>query len=265
MSLPEAIILALIEGLTEFLPVSSTGHIIIGSTLMGISHQPFTKMYTVVVQFGAIAAVVVLYWQRFVKSFNFYVILFIAFVPAAVAGLLLETFIDRWLERVDVVAYALIAGGIFFLVADKFFETNEKNPAKDVTRNMAWRIGLFQCLALIPGISRSAATIIGGLSQKLDRKTATEFSFFLAVPTLAAASGYKLLKFFIFEGYPVQSHEVTLLFTGNMVAFLVAMLAMKSFIAFLSRYGFKLFGYYRIFAGALLLGLYYFGTDLVVL
>jgi undecaprenyl-diphosphatase len=264
MSLLQAILLAIIEGLTEFLPVSSTGHIIIGSSLMGIAHQPFTKMYTVVVQFGAIAGVLVLYWQRFVRSFSFYITLLIAFVPAAAAGLLLEPLIDRWLERVDVVAYALIAGGLFFLLADKIFASNEKTSVTDVSWAMAWRIGLFQCLALIPGVSRSAASIIGGLSQKLNRKAATEFSFFLAVPTLTAASGYKLIKF-IMEGHAVQSHEVTLLLTGNLVAFAVAIVAMKSFIAFLTQHGFKIFGYYRIFAGALLLGLYYFGTDLVVL
>lgn len=264
MSLLEAVVLALIEGLTEFLPVSSTGHIIIGSSLMGISHHPFTKMYTVVVQFGAIAAVMVLYWRRFLQSFNFYVILFIAFLPAAVAGLALDKYIDTWLERIDVVGFALIGGGIFFLFADRLFQRNEFNPQLSVTQNMAWRIGLFQCLALIPGISRSAATIIGGLSQKLNRRTATEFSFFLAVPTLTAASGYKLMSF-IRQGYALQSHEITLLITGNLVAFIVAIIAMKSFIAFLTRHGFKIFGYYRIIAGILLLMLYYLGVDMAIL
>ena len=264
MSLLEAVVLALIEGLTEFLPVSSTGHIIIGSSLMGISHYPFTKMYTVVVQFGAIAAVLVLYWRRFLQSFNFYLVLFIAFLPAAVAGLLLDKYIDKWLERVDVVGFALIAGGIFFLFADRIFQRNESNPQLSVTRSMAFQIGMFQCLALIPGISRSAATIIGGLSQKLNRRTATEFSFFLAVPTLTAASGYKLMSF-IREGYTLQSHEITLLISGNLVAFVIAIIAMKSFIAFLALRGFKIFGYYRIIAGSLLLMLYYLGVDMAIL
>ncbi len=264
MSLWEAIVLAIIEGLTEFLPVSSTGHIIIGSSLMGIAHHPFTKMYTVSVQLGAIVAVIVLYRKQFVRSIKFYITLFIAFAPAAAAGLLLEPFIDQWLERVDVVAYALITGGVLFLGVDKFFAANERNQVLDISRSMAWRIGLFQCLALIPGVSRSAATIIGGLFQKLKRKTATEFSFFLAVPTLAAASGYKLLKFML-DGYTLQTHEITLLLTGNLVALAVAIIAIKSFIAFLTRHGFKLFGYYRIFAGGLLLVLYYLGADLVIL
>jgi undecaprenyl-diphosphatase len=264
MSLLEAVLLALIEGLTEFLPVSSTGHIIIGSSLLGIAHYPFTKMYTVVVQFGAIAAVIVLYWRRFLQSFNFYVILFIAFLPAAAAGLALDKYIDKWLERVDVVGFALICGGVFFLFADRLFQANESNPQLSVTRNMAWRIGLFQCLALIPGISRSAATIMGGLSQKLNRRTATEFSFFLAVPTLMAASGYKLMSF-IREGYVLQSHEIKLLITGNVVAFIIAIVAMKSFIAFLTRHGFKIFGYYRIIAGTVLLVLHYLGTGMAIL
>lgn len=264
MSLFEAVLLALIEGLTEFLPVSSTGHIIIGSSLMGIAHHPFTKMYTVVVQFGAIAAVLVLYWRRFLQSVNFYLVLFIAFLPAAIAGLALDSYIDKWLERVDVVGFALIAGGLFFLFADQLFEANESNPQLAVTKKMAWHIGLFQCLALIPGVSRSAATIIGGLSQKLNRRTATEFSFFLAVPTLAAAAGYKLMSF-IKEGYTLQTHEITLLVTGNLVAFVVAIIAMKSFIAFLTQRGFRIFGYYRILAGTLLLLLYYLGADMVIL
>lgn len=261
MSLPEAILLALIEGLTEFLPVSSTGHIIIGSSLMGIAHHPFTKLYTVVVQFGAIAAVLVLYWRRFLQSYNFYLILFIAFIPAAVAGLVLDKYIDRWLERVDVVGFALIAGGIFFLFTDRLFKDNEQNEQLSVTPGLAWRIGLFQCLALVPGVSRSAATIIGGLFQKLNRRTATEFSFFLAVPTLTAASGYKLVSF-IKEMYVPRSEEILLLVTGNLVAFIVAIVAMKSFITFLTRHGFKVFGYYRILAGALLLTLYYLGADM---
>jgi undecaprenyl-diphosphatase len=263
MNLAEAILLALIEGLTEFLPVSSTGHIIIGSSLMGIAHHPFTKMYTVVVQFGAIAAVLVLYRQRFLQSLDFYKKLFIAFVPAAVLGLLLNNFIDQWLERVDVVAYALLAGGIFFLFADRLFDENERRYGVVLSNKVALYIGFFQCLALIPGISRSAATIIGGLSQQLNRRQAAEFSFFLAVPTLFAAAGYKLFTF-IRQGYYIESNHVGLLIVGNLVAFVVAVVAMKSFIGFLKRNGFRIFGYYRIAVGALLLILYHLGIDMVI-
>src|SRR5688572_2263193 len=193
MSIPEAIILAIIEGLTEFLPVSSTGHMIIGSSLMGIAADPFTKMFTVAIQFGAILSVVVLYWKRFFQSLDFYFKLFIAFLPAAIAGFLFNDAIDSLLERVDVVGYTLLAGGIFFLFVDKIFAGNETS-SKDVTYPSALKIGAFQIIAMIPGVSRSAATIIGGLSQKLNKRTAAEFSFFLAVPTMFAATAYKLFS-----------------------------------------------------------------------
>lgn len=264
MSIIQAIFLAILEGLTEFLPVSSTGHIIIGSSLMGIGTHPFTKLFTVAIQFGAILSVVVLYWRKFIQSMDFYIKLFVAFIPAAVIGLMLDKYIDAWLERVDVVGYALVAGGIFFLFMDKVFEKNEQLIDQPVTNPVAVRIGLFQCLALIPGVSRSAATIIGGLSQKLNKKNAAEFSFFLAVPTLFAAAAYKLFSYVKSGPATIHSNEVFLLIIGNVVAFLVAMLAIKSFISFLTRHGFKAFGYYRIGIGLIILTLYHLGINLVI-
>jgi undecaprenyl-diphosphatase len=263
MSIIESIILAIIEGITEFLPVSSTGHIIIGSTLMGIADQPFTKLFTVAIQFGAILSVIVLYWKRFFQTFDFYRKLFIAFIPAAVIGLLLGDYINMLLERVDVVGYMLIIGGIFFLFTDKLFEENERAPSEGITYPVALKIGFFQALALVPGVSRSAATIIGGLTQKLNRKTAAEFSFFLAVPTMFAASVYKLFGYYR-DGGSFGERELLVLAVGNIVAFVVAMLAIKSFINYLTRHGFKVFGYYRIVLGLAILILYYLGVDLAI-
>ncbi|MFN3840856.1 MAG: undecaprenyl-diphosphate phosphatase [Cyclobacteriaceae bacterium] len=264
MSIIQAILLALIEGLTEFLPVSSTGHIIIGSSLMGITAHPFTKLFTVAIQFGAILSVIVLYWKKFFQSFDFYIKLFIAFIPAAVIGLLLDKYIDTWLERIDVVGYALVAGGVFFLFVDHLFKQNESKPDQRITNPLALKIGLFQCLALVPGVSRSAATIIGGLAQNLNKKNAAEFSFFLAVPTLFAAAAYKLYSF-AKSGASITSNDILLLFIGNGVAFVVAMLAIKSFIGFLTRHGFKAFGYYRIAVGLAILLMYHLGVDLVII
>lgn len=263
MSVIQAIILAIIEGLTEFLPVSSTGHVIIGSSLMGIVADPFTKLFTVAIQFGAILSVVVLYWKKFFQSVDFYLKLLIAFLPAAIIGLSLDSYIDTWLERVDVVGYALVVGGVFFLLVDKVFAQNEKNIDQRITNPVALKIGLFQCLALVPGVSRSAATIIGGLAQHLNKKNAAEFSFFLAVPTLFAAASYKLFSF-AKSGATISSHHVLLLVIGNVIAFAVAMLAIRSFIGFLTRHGFKVFGYYRIAIGVIILVLHYLNFDLVI-
>jgi undecaprenyl-diphosphatase len=262
MSIFESIILAIIEGVTEFLPVSSTGHIIIGSSLMGIADDPFTKMFTVAIQLGAILSVVVLYWRRFFQSFDFYFKILVGFIPAVVFGLLLKDTIDTLLERVDVVGYMLLAGGVFFLFLDRVFKP-ENQKAESVTYRKAFRIGLFQVIAMVPGVSRSAATIIGGLSQKLTKKTAAEFSFFLAVPTMFGATVLSMYKFYR-GGGAFGEHEITLLVIGNVVAFVVAMAAIKSFIAFLTRHGFKVFGYYRIVAGSVILLLYYLGIQLSV-
>lgn len=262
MSIPEAILLAIIEGITEFLPISSTGHMIIGSSLMGIADHPFTKMFTVAIQFGAILSVVVLYWRRFFQSFDFYVKLLVAFIPAVIFGLLLKDQIDALLERVDVVGYMLLIGGVFFLFMDKIFHTDSLKE-ENVTYPKAFRIGFFQVIAMLPGVSRSAATIIGGLSQKLSKKAAAEFSFFLAVPTMFAATLLSMYNFYK-DGGSFGQQEVTTLVIGNVVAFMVAMIAIKSFITFLTRHGFAIFGYYRIVVGIIILVLYYLGVDLSI-
>lgn len=249
MSIWHAIILAIVEGITEFLPVSSTGHMIIASSFMGISHLDFTKMFTVNIQFGAILSVVVLYWKRFFQSTDFYFKLFIAFLPAAVLGFLLNDIIDSLLESVVVVAISLLVGGIILVFIDKI--VNNTETEREISYFDALKIGFFQCIAMIPGVSRSASTIIGGMLQGLSRKQAAEFSFFLAVPTMAAAGGYKLLKTYD----TIQAADIKILLLGNLIAFIVAMLAIKFFISFLTKYGFKVFGYYRIILGLVLLGL----------
>ena len=249
MTIWQAIILAIVEGITEFLPVSSTGHMIIASSFMGISHLEFTKMFTVNIQFGAILSVVVLYWKRFFQSTDFYFKLFVAFLPAAVLGFLLNDLIDSMLENVIVVAISLLVGGIILLFIDRI--NNDNTREREISYFDALKIGFFQCIAMIPGVSRSASTIIGGMLQGLSRKQAAEFSFFLAVPTMAAAGGYKLLKTYD----TIQASDIKTLLIGNLVAFVVAMLAIKFFINFLTKYGFKVFGYYRIILGLSLLGL----------
>jgi undecaprenyl-diphosphatase len=228
---------------------------------MGIASDPFTKMFTVAIQFGAILSVIVLYWKRFFQSIDFYLKLFVAFLPSAVIGLLLDSYINMLLERVDVVGYMLIIGGLFFLFVDKVFASNETEPAGAVNYPVALKIGFFQTVAMIPGVSRSAATIIGGLTQGLNKRTAAEFSFFLAVPTMFAATVYKMFNYYR-EGGSFGGDEVVLLIIGNIVAFAVAMLAIKSFINFLTRHGFRLFGYYRILLGIVILVLFYFGVEL---
>lgn len=263
MSVLQSILLAIVEGLTEFLPVSSTGHMIIASSIMGIADDEFTKAFTIAIQFGAILSVVVLYWKRFLVSMSFYFKLFVAFIPAAIIGLLLGDFIDMLLERVEVVAVMLIVGGVVFLFIDRVFQDTSENGKQDVSYASAFKIGLFQCIAMIPGVSRSAATIIGGLNEKLTKKAAAEFSFFLAVPTMFAATGYKLLKFYL-DGNGFGQEELTLLVIGNTVAFVVAMIAIKSFISFLTKHGFRWFGYYRIAAGAILLLLLLAGVELSI-
>ena len=281
----EAFILALIEGLTEFLPVSSTGHMIIGSSLMGISSDEFTKLFTVAIQFGAILSVVVIYFRSFLKSLNFYVKLFVAFIPTAIVGLLAKKYIDSMLENVWVVSISLIVGGVVLLFIDKLFARNElkaaakpltgKNdliddptlPAEPSSENVTYKngfvIGLFQCIAMIPGVSRSAATIIGGLTQGLTRKAAAEFSFFLAVPTMFAATLKSLYD--VYKEQPdVIFDNMTLLIFGNVVAFIVAILAIKLFIGILTKYGFRMFGWYRIVLGIILLVVLMMGINLQI-
>jgi len=253
----QAIILAIVEGITEYLPVSSTGHMIIASSIMGIASNDFVKMFTVAIQFGAILSVIVLYWKRFFQTLDFYFKLAVAFLPAAVLGFLLNDFIDSLLENVVVVAITLLLGGIVLLFVDNWFKQKEED---EVTYRKALTIGFFQVIAMIPGVSRSAATIIGGLSQKMSRKAAAEFSFFLAVPTMFAATAYKMLKFHKEVGF--TSDNLPLLLIGNVVAFIVALIAIKGFISYLTKNGFKVFGWYRIAVGTIILVLYFMGYNL---
>ncbi|MCB0347211.1 MAG: undecaprenyl-diphosphate phosphatase [Bdellovibrionales bacterium] len=249
MSMIESIILAIIEGVTEFLPVSSTGHLIIASSLMGINEDPFTKAYTVIVQFGAILSVLVLYWRYFLTSWSFYKKLFIAFLPAAVLGLLVADKIDAILGSVEVVAYSLILGGIALILFERYTKLHDGKEVGEIKNSSAFKIGFYQCLAFIPGVSRSAASIIGGLFEGLNRKAAAEFSFFLGVPTLTGACFVKLLK----SRDVITADNIGLLLMGTFVAFIAATLAIKSFIQFLNRHGFTIFGIYRIIVGVVLL------------
>jgi undecaprenyl-diphosphatase len=265
MSIFETIIIAIVEGLTEFLPVSSTGHMILAQGFLGVKSDDFVKAFTVVIQFGAILSVLVLYWKRFFQSWDFYWKLLVAFIPAAVIGFLASDFIDSLLENVWVVSVMLILGGIFMLFVDKWFCYPEKEEP-EMTNAKAFKIGLVQCISMIPGVSRSMATIVGGMAQGFSRKTAAEFSFFLAVPTMAAASGYKLLKLLLEEdSRQLLTDNVNLLIIGNIVSFVVAMLAIKFFIGFLTKYGFKAFGYYRIVAGTMIIILLLCGFQLEVI
>ena len=269
MSVFEAIIIAIVEGLTEFLPVSSTGHMIITQNVLGVESTEFVKAFTFIIQFGAILSVVVLYWKRFFQlnrtplpegasklkqflhKFDFYWKLFVAFIPAAVLGLLFSDAIDAMLERVEVVAVMLVIGGIFMLYCDKIF--NKGSDDTKFTEKRAFMVGLYQCISMIPGVSRSMATIVGGMSQRMTRKASAEFSFFLADPTMFAATVYKMYKLFKEGGTEIIMDNMVVLIVGNVVAFIVAMLAIKFFISYVQKYGFKAFGWYRIIVGGLIL------------
>ena len=249
----QAIILAIIEGITEFLPISSTGHMIIASSFMGISHDEFTKLFTIVIQLGTILSVVVLYFKRFFQSFDFYFKLLVAFIPAVVFGLLFSKKIDGLLENPVTVAVSLLLGGIILLKVDDWFAPKtEVVTNQEISYATAFKIGLFQCLAMIPGVSRSGASIVGGMSQKLSRTTAAEFSFFLAVPTMLGATVKKCYDYYK-DGLVLTHDQVNLLIIGNVVGFIVALLAIKTFIDYLSKHGFKMFGYYRIIVGITIL------------
>lgn len=277
----ETIIIAIVEGLTEFLPVSSTGHMIITQNILGVESTEFVKAFTFIIQFGAILSVVVLYWKRFFKlnhtpapegagamrrflhKYDFYWKLFVAFIPAAVLGLLLNDFIDEMLESVTVVAVTLIIGGVFMLFCDKIF--NKGSEKTELTKKRAFWIGMFQCISMIPGVSRSMATIVGGMAQKLTRKAAAEFSFFLAVPTMFAATIFKMLKIFMEpDGMAIIKENIGTLLIGNAVAFIVALLAIKFFISFVTKYGFKAFGWYRIIVGGIILAMMLAGHNLTI-
>lgn len=250
MELWQAIILAIVEGLTEYLPISSTGHLILTSAFLGINESAFVKDFTVMVQFGAILSVLVLYWRRFLQGIPIYIKLSVAFLPAAIVGLLVKDHIDEILGNVVVVAWAFIIGGVVLIAADLWLKRLEKInslPAVDLTRSFG--IGFAQCLAFIPGVSRSAASILGGLTLGLDRKTAAEFSFLLAVPTLSAASLFKLRKILP----TIEPSQVSSLLIGNVVSFVVGAITIKLFIGYLSRHGFWVFGIYRIIVGVVIL------------
>ncbi|BAV09140.1 undecaprenyl-diphosphatase [Filimonas lacunae] len=259
----QSIVIAIIEGITEFLPVSSTGHMIIASSLLGIAEDDFTKLFEVAIQLGAIVSVVILYWKRFfpLNRWAFYIKLIVAVIPALLLGFLFSDKIDELLESPTTVAVALLLGGIVLLFIDRLFTTPAIEEEQGISYPKAFITGIWQCLAMIPGVSRSAASIIGGMQQKMTRNLAAEFSFFLAIPTMAAATGYKLLK--TFKTHPEilkDSHNLMLLALGNVIAFVVAMLAIKFFIGYIQKYGFKLFGWYRIIIGAVLLVLIYKGV-----
>ncbi len=283
MDIFQTIIVAVVEGLTEFLPVSSTGHMIIAQSLLGVQSDAFVKAFTIIIQFAAILSVVVLYWRHFLRpnptpapldsswgaaflhKWRFYWLLLVAFIPAAVFGLLFKKlgFIDALLENVTVVAVMLVVGGVFMLFCDRIFNKGEEQNV--VNEKRAFYIGLFQCLAMIPGTSRSMATIVGGMAQKLTRQKAAEFSFFLAVPTMAAATGLDVLELFFGEGANTQwatASNLILLAIGCLVSFVVALLAMKWFVSFLNKYGFKYFGIYRIIVGGIILLMLYNGISL---
>lgn len=270
MTILQAIVLAIVEGLTEFLPISSTGHMILAQGIMGMESDEYIRAFTVMIQFGAILSVLVLYWKRFFSAnaapsmtFRgkvltnrwkrlgyFYLSLIVALIPAMVIGLLFERYIDELLSNVSIVAVMLLLGGIFMLFIDRIFSAKGKEHP---TLLNSFFIGCFQVLAMVPGVSRSMATIVGGMQQGLSRKSAAEFSFFLAVPTMLGATLLKAYKLFKDGGMEIFRDNATTLILGNVIAFLVAMAAIRFFINYLTKYGFKLFGYYRIVVGAVIL------------
>ena len=279
----QTVIIAIVEGLTEFLPVSSTGHMIITQNLLGVPQgDPFVHAFTFIIQFGAILSVVCLYWRRFFQldntpapegsttlqklkhRFYFYWLLFVGLVPAMVIGLLAKKsgLLDWLLDSVLVVAIMLVVGGVFMLYCDRLF--NKGSEANKVNEKRAFRIGVFQCISVIPGVSRSMATIVGGMTQGLTRQRAAEFSFFLAVPTMAGATLLDLLDLMKEDGAWATTHNIAMLILGCVVAFVVALLAMKWFVAFLSKYGFKAFGIYRIVVGGIILVLLLTGHSLTM-
>lgn len=316
MNLIDLIIISVVEGLTEFLPVSSTGHMMIAEGLLGVEMTTFVKSFTVIIQLGAILAVVVLYWRKFFypsadalgttasttgdnasskgnkvgwslwwsRIWPFYLKLIVGVLPAVVVGLSLKKVIDQNLESVTMVAVMLIVGGVFMLFCDQMLAPKDKAEVEKLSHNgvtyrRALMVGLYQCIAaVLPGTSRSMATIVGGMQQKLTRKMAAEFSFFLAVPTMFGAAlkeVYDLMKhgtdITLADGtvqhltgtqvLTADGHLTTLLL-GSFIAFVVALMAVKYFIHYIARYGFRAFGWYRIIVGAVILVLPLFGVKL---
>jgi undecaprenyl-diphosphatase len=256
----QVVILGIVEGISEFLPISSTGHMIIASSIMGINEEAFTKLFEVVIQFGAILSVVVLYWRKFFdfSRWQFYMKLAVAIIPAGICGALFSKKIDAMLESSLTVGMSFLIGGIVLLFIDSMFKKGTIDNDKDISYPKAFIVGCFQVLAMIPGVSRSASTIVGGLFQRLTRKEAAEFSFFLAVPTMAAASAKKLWDFHK-EHYVFQPGQVNMLIVGNIIAFIVALIAVKTFITYVQKHSFRAFGIYRILAGTAVLVMIYTG------
>ncbi len=264
MDFIQAIILAIVEGLTEFLPISSTAHMIFTSAIYGTEKDEFVKMFQVSIQFGAILSVVALYWRKFFdfKSPKFYIKLVLAVIPALVLGKLFDDKIEAVLESPKPIALMLIVGGIVLLFIDKLFKKTWIQKEEDITNKKAVTIGFWQCLAMMPGTSRSAASIIGGMQQGLTRKMAAEFSFFLAVPTMFAVTAYSIflkddweykgIKQTGFEMIMSSNSNIMNFVVGNVVAFIVAALAIKFFIGFIEKYGFKVWGWYRVIVGIIL-------------
>ncbi|MGZ3773127.1 MAG: undecaprenyl-diphosphate phosphatase [Pseudobdellovibrionaceae bacterium] len=260
MTYLHALILGIVEGITEFLPISSTGHMIITSSVLGIEENSFTKSFEVIIQFGAILSVLVLYWKRFLPNWGFYKKLFVAFLPTAIIGFLVKDVVEVLLGSVQIVAWSLILGGLVLIWSDKIFAhlTTMGRKIDELTYADSVKLGLFQSIAMIPGVSRSASTIMGGLTLGMNKKAAAEFSFFLAVPTMAAATGYKLLKVY----KTIDSSQIGILLLGSVIAFVVAMAAIKFFIGVVTRYGFRGFGYYRLVVGLFILIMIYTGHEL---
>lgn len=251
MDLLHSIIIAIIEGITEFLPISSTGHMILASSAMHISESEFVKTFEIAIQLGAILAIAFMYIKRFFRGIDIYIKLFIAFVPTAIVGFTAYKFIKGYLFNPVVVSVSLIVGGIVLVWIDKWMLNKKSNieSVEKIANKNAFFIGLIQCISMVPGVSRAAATIIGGVLNKLDKKQATEFSFLLAVPTMFAATGYDLLK----TPVSFSSYEIMLLLVGLVVAFITAWFAVKIFLKIVENYGFKYFGYYRILLGIIFL------------
>lgn len=263
MSIIEAVIIAIIEGITEFLPISSTGHMAITSAIMGINKEAFTKLFEIVIQLGAILSVVVLYWRKFFdfRKLSFYTKLFIAIIPALAFGALFKKYIEAALEKPIVIALILLLGGVVLLFVDKWFRKADTDKEEAITNKQAFIIGLYQVLAIIlPGLSRSAATIIGGMQQKLTRRLAAEFSFFLAVPTMLSATVKSLYDMYKESPEVLNTGNLNILLLGSAVAFIVAILAIRFFIGVLQKYGFRFFGWYRIIVGIVLLILFFTGA-----
>lgn len=260
MNVVQSILIGIVEGITEFIPISSTGHMIIVEKLLHLEDDPFNSVFTVAIQLGAILSVVVLYWKKFFdfSRWQFYVKLIVAVIPALILGFLFANKIDKLLESSLTVVISMLVGGIILIFIDKAFKHPVIRDEQHISYTNGFIIGIWQCLAMIPGASRSAASIIGGMQQKLTRSAAAEFSFFLAVPTMLAATVYKMYKY-VHEFGGFSSEQIKVLTIGNIVAFVVALFAIKFFITMLKKYGFRFWGFYRVVVGIALLIMLYAG------